>query len=233
MDGPAWTPAGVGSGMRHLVRVPREGEVTVEHGALVVRAERGFDFWQKTYYEPLMAKDDGVVLGTPLPAGECYMETAFTLAPRAQFDQAGLSVRLSADAWLKCGIEYVDGTPRASVVVTNGGWSDWSTQPWPALSMGVRVSRVGGASFVVEFRREDGGRGEGAKGEGGWAFARVCSLVALTGAAAAAAAAAAGAPEVCGGMYWCSPTTTGAPPLAEVSFHRFSLSRGRAFHHDV
>jgi regulation of enolase protein 1 (concanavalin A-like superfamily) len=47
----------------------------------------------------------------------------------------------------------VDGAARASVVVTNRGWSDWSTQPWHAPSMAIRLIRIG-ESIVVEMKDE-------------------------------------------------------------------------------
>ena len=37
-------------------------------------------------------------------------------------------LRASDQYWMKCGIEYVDGTQQASVVVTND-FSDWSVTP--------------------------------------------------------------------------------------------------------
>lgn len=37
-------------------------------------------------------------------------------------------VRLDAETWLKCGIEFVDGRQCASVVITRG-LSDWSVVP--------------------------------------------------------------------------------------------------------
>lgn len=144
---------------------------------------------------------------------------------QVQFDQAGLAVRLDARHWLKCGIEFVDGEARASVVVTNAGWSDWSTQAWPSLSMGLRVSRVGAGAFAVEMRAEVRERGEA---PGPWAFSRICALEPLAEAAAAGTA----VPEVSGGIYFCSPTTD-AEEEATVTFHSFAIRRGRAFHHST
>ncbi len=50
---------------------------------------------------------------------EVTITTAFTLQPRAQFDQAGVIILVDNDIWVKAGIEYVDGAPRLSCVVTN------------------------------------------------------------------------------------------------------------------
>ena len=51
--------------------------------------------------------------------------------------------------WVKAGIEYTDGMPRLSCVVTNSGYSDWSTQKWPhfsatdrSTSVRIRVSKL-------------------------------------------------------------------------------------------
>lgn len=44
---------------------------------------------------------------------------------RTRFDQAGLMLRIDAENYIKCGIEYVDGKYNLSVVVTHHT-SDWS-----------------------------------------------------------------------------------------------------------
>lgn len=88
------------------------------------------DFWRKTYYRPVLVKDDGAVLYANLSTDQVYtVTTSFTLMAVSQFDQAGLFLRLDAEHWIKTGIEVVDGKARLSCVVTNG-YSDWSTQPW-------------------------------------------------------------------------------------------------------
>ena len=108
------------------------------------------DYWSKTFYQPLLIKHDAQCLLTPVAAdAESTLTTAFTLAPRAQFDQAGIMILVDERTWVKAGIEYTDGVPRLSCVVTNDGFSDWSTQAWGAweadsetTSIRVRVSKL-------------------------------------------------------------------------------------------
>lgn len=113
-----------------------DGDVsTFQNGyqALTLHPASKTDFWRKTYYEPLLVKDDAIFLYYTLQMNDQHytMETHFTLTAASQFDQAGLMVRLDAEHWIKAGIEVVDSIPRLSCVVTNG-YSDWSTQPWKA-----------------------------------------------------------------------------------------------------
>lgn len=52
--------------------------------------------------------------------------------------------------WVKCGIEFCDGSPRLSVVVCNV-FSDWSTQLWNSNSARLRIHKVNQwSSLVVE-----------------------------------------------------------------------------------
>jgi regulation of enolase protein 1 (concanavalin A-like superfamily) len=100
---------------------------------------------------------------------EGTLTTAFTLYPKAQFDQAGIMVLVNENCWVKAGIEFTDGVPRLSCVVTNDGFSDWSTQEWKmdsqpeggvgeSVSLRVRVSKMApggvdsaqGAALVME-----------------------------------------------------------------------------------
>ena len=135
------------------------------------------DFWRKTYYEPLLVKDDAPFLfqaidvtdSPPTPGGggksqgtslpPFTIETSFTIHnSKSQFDQAGVMVRIDHEHWIKAGIEMVDNVPRLSCVVTNG-FSDWSTQVWdkqqpgklmPEIRIRVHVLPQHGGSVVVE-----------------------------------------------------------------------------------
>ena len=119
-------------------------------GAITITPTPNLDYWSKTFYEPLLVKHDAETLLTHVAAdAEATLTTAFTLKPRAQFDQAGIMILVDESTWVKAGIEYTDGVPRLSCVVTNDGFSDWSTQEWPdwnavekSTSIRIRVSKL-------------------------------------------------------------------------------------------
>jgi regulation of enolase protein 1 (concanavalin A-like superfamily) len=109
------------------------------------------DFWSKTFYNPLLIKSDASALLTIIPNNhEITTKIDFEFEPKSQFDQAGLLIYIDDQHWVKCGIEYCDGSPRLSVVVTNE-FSDWSTQPWGSNSVSLKVHKVNQSnSLVVE-----------------------------------------------------------------------------------
>lgn len=108
------------------------------------------DNWSRTFYKPLLVKSNGQSLVTTVPLdAEATLTLAFTLIPASQFDQAGAMIVVDEFTWVKAGIEWCDGEPKLSCVVTNDGFSDWSTQLWPhfdpvarTVSARVRVHRV-------------------------------------------------------------------------------------------
>lgn len=109
--------------------------------------------------------DNGHFLARPSPQ-KCMVETEFQLEAGAQFDQAGLMVRVSKQHWIKAGFEYVDGACQLSCVVTND-CSDWSTQEWGhGNCLGLRVYRQG-QDYVLEARNPT---------TGNWSFYRICRL---------------------------------------------------------
>ena len=114
-------------------------------GALDVRTGPRTDFWRHTHYG--FVRDDGHIYGLSV-AAHFDMEVVVDGAYRDQYDQAGLALRLSAEQWIKCGVEYVHGRRLVSAVVTDGQ-SDWSVAP--ASSDGpvrVVVRRRAGAVTV-------------------------------------------------------------------------------------
>jgi regulation of enolase protein 1 (concanavalin A-like superfamily) len=156
-----------------------------ETGSLEIAAPAKKDFWRKTFYEPLLVKDDAPFLYSvvPLTSLPATIETSFTITNAAsQFDQAGIIIRLDAEHWIKTGVEVVDGLPRLSCVVTNG-FSDWSTQTWsePKLSIRVHMLPQNGGSFVVEaapLQENDPAEKSniGAKQEKEWSLVRICHM---------------------------------------------------------
>jgi uncharacterized protein len=132
----------------------RLGWWKVEGSKLLLAPPAGKDFWRKTYYEPLLVKDDGPFLYKTVAVRDLpvTVETSFTIADyKSQFDQGGILIRLDHEHWLKTGIEVVDGKARLSCVVTNC-FSDWSTQVVPRAEIKIRVHILprNGGSFVVE-----------------------------------------------------------------------------------
>eukprot|EP01051_Picozoa_sp_SAG22_P004397 SAG22_NODE_234_length_14360_cov_13.245915_9_plen_147_part_00 len=72
---------------------------------LLVNAPSKKDFWRKTYYQPVLVKDDGPCLFATVPDDKVVMvEASFSLDPKRQFDQAGLCVRLGPEHWIKTGV---------------------------------------------------------------------------------------------------------------------------------
>lgn len=93
-----------------------------DQGGLTVTADPDTDFWRTTHYG--YDRDSGHVLGVPV-AGDFTLVTSFTADYAAQYDQAGVALRVDERNWVKAGVELVDGEFQISTVVTRD-FSDWS-----------------------------------------------------------------------------------------------------------
>ncbi len=161
---------------------------SVPAGRLVIAPDAPTDFWSKTHYG--FEADNGHFLFTDI-TGDFLLSTDIFIMPRHQYDQAGLMVRLSKSCWLKASIEFEpDKMNRLGAVVTNAGYSDWSTQDVPSSvnRFGLRVRREGGDYLV-----------DGSLDSGGWTQLRVAHLHEDVNP---------GAPVECG-VYACSPKAVG------------------------
>ena len=69
---------------------PPSWSVDPSTGRLTIAPAPGLDYWSKTFYGPqLLVKSDAPsFVADVAPAAEATLTTAFTLHPRAQFDQA-------------------------------------------------------------------------------------------------------------------------------------------------
>lgn len=122
-------------------RVERDG------ADLLVTAREGSDAWRVTSYG--FVHDDEHALLAPMAPGTA-VEVAFRLDFSAQFDQAGVFLRVDDETWIKAGIERSDDTESLGAVVTHGA-SDWSLSPvtgWSGRIVTVRASRAGDAVTV-------------------------------------------------------------------------------------
>lgn len=106
---------------------PRRWQLDASNACLRIWCDEHTDYWQRTHYG--MRADNGHFLYLTAP-GNFSLETTVRMFPKSQYDQAGLMVWLSPSCWVKASLEYqLEGDNYLGAVVTNSGYSDWSTQP--------------------------------------------------------------------------------------------------------
>ena len=128
---------------------PARWAVEPARACLRVEPDAGTDFWQRTHYG--FEADNGHFLGLRA-RGDFRLTTRVTAFGMHQYDQAGLMVRVSPGCWLKTSAEFeLHGPQQLGAVVTNGRFSDWSTQPLArdVTTVWFRVRRRG-ADYLVE-----------------------------------------------------------------------------------
>jgi regulation of enolase protein 1 (concanavalin A-like superfamily) len=116
-------------------------------GALItVSVDTGTDFWRETGYG--YVRDSGHVYGEVL-AGDLDVSVRVRCTLGVQYDQAGVMLRADERTWLKTGMEFFEGRPRLSTVLTLGR-SSWMVTDLPAGTDDIvlRVSRRGDAVEV-------------------------------------------------------------------------------------
>jgi regulation of enolase protein 1 (concanavalin A-like superfamily) len=111
-----------------------------------VSVDTGTDFWRETGYG--YVRDSGHVYGEVL-AGDLDVSVRVRCTLGVQYDQAGIMLRADERTWLKTGMEFFEGRPRLSTVLTLGR-SSWMVTDLPAGTdeIVLRVSRRGDAVEV-------------------------------------------------------------------------------------
>lgn len=127
---------------------PSRWHVDSHRACLVVEPDASTDFWQRTHYG--FQADNGHLLCARVTC-DFEMTTHVALFAKHQYDQAGLMVRFSDACWLKTSVEYEpEEADRLGAVVTNHGYSDWSTQDVVDLHrIHLRVRREG-SDYTVD-----------------------------------------------------------------------------------
>lgn len=120
----------------------------VEDGTdLLAEAAEGSDAWRTTAYGFIHESEHALLSAFGVGSA---VEVTFTANLPAQFDQAGVFVRVDGTTWIKAGLERSDGVLQVGAVVTYGA-SDWSVAPvqdWDGHKVTVRVSRTADALII-------------------------------------------------------------------------------------
>lgn len=124
----------------------------VESSKLVIYPNKT-DFWSRTHYGFIF--DNGHFLYHEI-TGNFNISTSVCFFPKYQYDQAGLMVRINGDFWLKTSVEYENiNLSRLGVVVTNFGFSDWSTQDFNPEIQEIKLKvEKNGMDFLVHYKNE-------------------------------------------------------------------------------
>lgn len=123
------------------LNAPASAQVSAD--SLTIVTDQKTDFWRETHYG--FIRDTGHFLGVAAPqnfTAKIRIQGEF----RSLYDQAGLMVRIDEERWVKTGVEFTDGEPFLSTVVTDGK-SDWSvSQPFKELEdFYIRITLSKGA----------------------------------------------------------------------------------------
>lgn len=186
--------------LRWRCEAPR-WRVDTERRRLLLETAGSTDFWQRTHYG--FEVDNGHFLGLKA-SGDFVLTARISVQPKHQYDQAGLMLRISPTCWLKTSIEHEPDEPdRLGAVVTNSGYSDWSTRPLkePLESMWFRL-RAEAEDCIVD-ASFDGDE---------WHQIRMAHLLERSAVT-----------QVECGLYACSPKAAGF----EAAFHFLHFEPGR------
>ena len=116
--------------------------------------EPNTDLWQRTYYG--FQNDNSPVLQMKTSEKFFTFVVKTEFASKKRFDQSGVVMYLDSDNWAKASVEYEDDKiQRLGTVVTNNGYSDWSSTDIPSniKSMWFRFSRRN-SDYYLEYSND-------------------------------------------------------------------------------
>lgn len=122
------------------IRLPKQFSVSDEKVTIIT--EPFTDLWQRTYYH--FRNDNAPVLQTKTDEKYFSFVVKTTFDTKVRYDQSGIIMYLDSENWIKASVEYEnDKIQRLGCVVTNNGYSDWSSVDIDASikSMWFRLSR--------------------------------------------------------------------------------------------
>ncbi|TVP90000.1 DUF1349 domain-containing protein [Alkalibacterium sp.] len=118
---------------------------------ITLHTQPNTDLWQRTYYG--FQNDNAPMFQVKTDERYFSFVTKVDFDSSHRFDQAGIVLYLNSDNWIKASIEYEnEDLQRLGAVVTNQGYSDWSTQDTDASvkSIWYRLSRRE-SDYLIEY----------------------------------------------------------------------------------
>lgn len=127
---------------QNMVWTRKPKHCSVSEDTVEITTEPFTDLWQRTYYH--FRNDNAPLL--QIATKEKYFSFTFKTCfdSKVRFDQSGVILYLDSEHWLKASVEYENSEiQRLGSVVTNRGYSDWSSVDIPAAQkqMWFRLSR--------------------------------------------------------------------------------------------
>lgn len=125
-------------------------EFSINENKIEIKTTPKTDFWQRTYYGFRNDNAPAVLMSTDKKFFSFTVKTDFNSNHR--FDQCGVIIYQDSDNWFKASIEYENNIyQRLGSVVTNNGYSDWSTSDIKSdiKTMYYRLSRRN-SDFCIE-----------------------------------------------------------------------------------
>ena len=121
-------------------RAPKNYTVTDDR--IEIMTEPHTDLWQRTYYH--FRNDNAPLLQAKTKEKYFSFTVKTEFDTKVRYDQSGVVMYLDSDSWLKASVEYENEIiSRLGSVVTNNGYSDWSSVDIDASvkSIWFRLSR--------------------------------------------------------------------------------------------
>lgn len=129
------------------INEPKEYEISKD--SIVIKTEPNTDLWQRTFYGFRHDNAPAYMIKT---SDNFTFTTKVDFKYKSQFDQCGLVIYLNSDNWFKVSLEYeCEQYSYLGGVVTNNGYSDWSTSEIENKNtIWFRLSRRG-PDFLMEY----------------------------------------------------------------------------------
>ena len=126
----------------------------IENDKITMTTEPNTDLWQRTYYG--FRNDNAPVLQMKTKEKFFSFVVKTNFESKTRYDQSGIVIYLDSDNWAKASVEYEnDKIQRLGTVVTNNGYSDWSSNDIPASikSIWFRLSRRE-SDYYIEYSND-------------------------------------------------------------------------------